>query len=92
MTQAASREQKDYRNRVQSLRNRKPVITPEVKENLANHKRRYVKSREPLLKDITTQYDLDLFREAQAKACEQIVGFSTPSFPFFIKYFFRLLH
>ena len=33
-----------------------------------------MKSRELLLKEITSQYDLDLFREAQAKACEQIVS------------------
>ena len=55
-------------------RGQKPEVTQEVKERLQVHQKKYLKTREPLLTGITTEYDLRLFREAQARACEKLVS------------------
>ena len=73
-TQAASAEQKEYKKKVLVMRSCKPEITQEMKDAMAAHKKKFEKSREPLINGIASQYDMDLFREAQAKACEQLVS------------------
>ena len=74
VNQAASAEQKEYKKKVMAMRSCKPEITQEVKLAMASHKKKFQRSREPLINGIATQYDMDLFREAQAKACETLVG------------------
>ena len=38
------------------------------------HATKYDKTRQPLLTGLASQYDLKLFQDAQARACEQRVG------------------
>lgn len=38
------------------------------------HRQTYGNTREPLLENITSDYDLELFRKAQARASEDLVG------------------
>ncbi len=49
-------------------------MTQDQKEKNRNHREEFHKSREPLLNGLTSQYDLDLFREAQNRASEEMVG------------------
>jgi len=71
--QTASTEQKDSQRQVQKLRSQKAEITQELKEHLASHREKFERSREPLLAGVTSKYDLELFRQAQARACEELV-------------------
>ena len=50
-------------------------MSEEMKENYMKHRKEYENSREPLLKGITSDYDLDLFRQAQARAIEDLVSY-----------------
>lgn len=47
-----------------------PEFTEEIREQHKKHSEKYEKSREPLLNGLASKYDLKLFREAQARACE----------------------
>jgi len=38
------------------------------------HREKLERAREPLLQGLASSYDLKLFKEAQAKACEVLVG------------------
>ena len=51
-----------------------PEFTEEIREQHKIHKEKYEKAREPLLNGLASNYDLKLFREAQAKACEKAVS------------------
>lgn len=52
---------------------KKPEVTEETKKKWEEHRQLYQMSREPLLTGLTSEYDLKLFREAQALAAEQMV-------------------
>lgn len=41
------------------------------------HRQTYGNTREPLLENLTSEYDLDLFRRAQARASEDLVSIKT---------------
>ncbi len=53
---------------------KKPEVTEEVKKKWEEHRQLYQMSREPLLTGLSSEYDLKLFREAQALAAEQVVS------------------
>ena len=75
-------EQKERRVQINKLRSRK-AVGAEVLEKHSQHQKKHGRSREPLLSGVTTEYDLKLFREAQARACEEIVSISHVSNGFF---------
>ncbi|XP_033756553.1 histone acetyltransferase KAT7-like [Pecten maximus] len=63
-------EQKEKSENIRKLRKSLPEITEEDKKKHRNHREKYEKGREPLLNGLASNYDLKLFREAQARACE----------------------
>ncbi|ESO81950.1 hypothetical protein LOTGIDRAFT_135618, partial [Lottia gigantea] len=65
-------EQKSRLDKVRSLRRKQPELTEEIKETHRNHKQKHGASREPLMNGLASEYDLELFREAQAKASERL--------------------
>ncbi|XP_072049499.1 histone acetyltransferase KAT7-like [Amphiura filiformis] len=67
---ARLQQQKKYS--IQELRRARKERTQEQKEKNRNHREEFHKSREPLLNGLTSQYDLDLFREAQNRASEEM--------------------
>ncbi|XP_078672814.1 histone acetyltransferase KAT7-like isoform X1 [Branchiostoma floridae x Branchiostoma belcheri] len=67
-----TRSQKEYKEKVKEQRKVKPVISEEQKEKARQHKKTHENNREPLLEGLTSQYDLELFREAQARAAEDM--------------------
>lgn len=66
--QAPAERQLRYKEKVTEMR-RKRNSTPlkEHKEKYAEHRQTHGASREPLLENITSDYDLELFRKAQEK-------------------------
>ena len=48
-------------------------MAADQREKNRNHREEYHKSREPLLDGLTSQYDMDLFRQAQIRASEEMV-------------------
>lgn len=62
-----------------SRRGEKIVVTENKKQDMLAHKKKYGKGREPLLNGLTTEYDLQLFREAQARASENEVSIQESS-------------
>lgn len=74
--QIQTAEQKDKQKQIKKLRNQKADITQEFKDRLAEHQEKFEKSREPLLAGVTSKYDLNLFRQAQARACEELVSWN----------------
>ena len=68
-------DQKLRKKQFKALRKRNTVISDDVKLNMIDHQKQYLKSREPLLKGITSEFDLKMFRDAKAKACEDLVSY-----------------
>jgi len=71
--QPSSRDHKDHAQRVAKQRTEFSEITESMLERARDHEAVYNKSREPLLDHVSSNYDLSLFREAQARACEDKV-------------------
>ncbi|XP_054891103.1 histone acetyltransferase KAT7-like isoform X6 [Poeciliopsis prolifica] len=65
--------QQRYKDKVTELRRkRNSVLNKEQKEKYTEHRQSHGTSREPLLENITSDYDLELFRKAQARASEDL--------------------
>lgn len=77
----SSRAQQQKRYQVQELRRQRKELTEDVKVKSRQHREEFHKSREPLLNGITSQFDLDLFREAQMRASEEMVRVHAQSLP-----------
>lgn len=58
-----------------------------VSSHVQEHRHSHGTSREPLLENITSDYDLELFRKAQARASDDLVREK-----FHCRYHHRLLH
>ncbi|KAI4887688.1 hypothetical protein NFI96_005897 [Prochilodus magdalenae] len=71
--QAPVERQLRYKEKVTELR-RKRNSTPlkEHKEKYVEHRQAHGSTREPLLENITSDYDLELFRKAQARASDDL--------------------
>lgn len=63
-------EQKQKAKEVQAARQRKIELTADVTEKHQKHRETYQMTRQPLLDGLASDFDMDLFREAQARACE----------------------
>ncbi|KAG7325537.1 hypothetical protein KOW79_011853 [Hemibagrus wyckioides] len=71
--QAPTARQVKYKDKVQELRKKKDTgLSKEQKEKYMEHRQTHGTSREPLLENITSEYDLELFRKAQARASEDL--------------------
>ncbi|XP_036359306.1 histone acetyltransferase KAT7-like [Octopus sinensis] len=71
--QQPTEEQKEKAQKVIEMRKKGNVaLTHELKAEHLLHRTKNGRTREPLLKGLASQYDLQLFREAQARACEQM--------------------
>uniref|UniRef100_A0A8B9HC28 Histone acetyltransferase n=1 Tax=Astyanax mexicanus TaxID=7994 RepID=A0A8B9HC28_ASTMX len=70
---APAERQLCYKEKVTEMR-RKRNSTPlkEHKEKYVEHRQAHGASREPLLENITSDYDLELFRKAQARASDDL--------------------
>lgn len=66
--------QKEKADRVRQEREELPDITEELRKKFRQHREKFEAAREPLLEGLASKYDLELFREAQARACEQLVN------------------
>ncbi|XP_040857707.1 histone acetyltransferase KAT7 isoform X7 [Ochotona curzoniae] len=70
---APTERQLRYKEKVAELRKkRNSGLSKEQKEKYMEHRQTYGSSREPLLEHLTSEYDLDLFRRAQARASEDL--------------------
>ncbi|XP_013393244.1 histone acetyltransferase KAT7-like [Lingula anatina] len=71
--QSPTPEQKVIKDKVIQARQKKPSQnSEESKKEQAKHFQQFEKSREPLLKGLTSNFDLKLFQQAQSKACEDL--------------------
>ncbi|KAK9535665.1 hypothetical protein VZT92_008035 [Zoarces viviparus] len=71
--QAPSDRQLRYKEKVTELRRkRNSSLNKEQKDKYVDHRQSHGASREPLLENITSDYDLELFRKAQARASEDL--------------------
>ncbi|KAL6103483.1 kat7 [Pungitius sinensis] len=71
--QAPSDRQLRYKEKVTELRRkRNSGLNKEQKDKHMEHRQSHGASREPLLENITSDYDLELFRKAQARASEDL--------------------
>ncbi|GAA6215414.1 histone acetyltransferase KAT7-like isoform X1 [Lates japonicus] len=71
--QAPSDRQLRYKEKVTELRRkRNSGLNKEQKEKYMEHHQSHGTSREPLLENITSDYDLELFRKAQARASDDL--------------------
>ncbi|MEQ2303286.1 Histone acetyltransferase kat7 [Ameca splendens] len=71
--QAPTEGQLRYKDKVTELRRkRNSGLNKEQKEKYTEHRQNHGTSREPLLENITSDYDLELFRKAQARASEDL--------------------
>ncbi|XP_078501378.1 histone acetyltransferase KAT7 isoform X5 [Lissotriton helveticus] len=79
--QAPTERQIRYKEKVSELRKKRNTgLTKEQKEKYMEHRQTYGNTREPLLENLTSEYDLELFRRAQARASEDLVRhLSTPA-------------
>ncbi|XP_034749538.1 histone acetyltransferase KAT7-like isoform X2 [Etheostoma cragini] len=76
--QAPTERQLRYKEKVTELRRkRNSSLNKEQKEKHMDHRQSHRASREPLLENITSDYDLELFRKAQARASEDLVRKTT---------------
>ena len=66
-------EQKQYKQNIVTRR-KYSDMSEEMKENYMKHRKEYENTREPLLNGLTSDYDLQLFRQAQARAIEDLVS------------------
>ncbi|XP_063759913.1 LOW QUALITY PROTEIN: histone acetyltransferase KAT7-like [Eleginops maclovinus] len=72
-SQAPSDRQLRYKEKVTELRRkRNSGLNKEQKDKHVDHRQNLGSSREPLLENITSDYDLELFRKAQARASEDL--------------------
>ncbi|TNN51392.1 Histone acetyltransferase KAT7 [Liparis tanakae] len=70
---APSDRQLRYKEKVTELRRkRNSGLNKEQKDKSTEHRQSHGASREPLLENITSDYDLELFRKAQARASEDL--------------------
>ncbi|XP_028311630.1 histone acetyltransferase KAT7-like isoform X2 [Gouania willdenowi] len=71
--QAPTERQLRYKEKVTELRRKRNCgLNKEQKEKYMEHRQSHGTSREPLLENITSDYDLELFRKAQARASEDL--------------------
>lgn len=63
-------EQKLKVGRIRDMRSKYKEIPEEIKAEHRKHQETHGRTREPLLKGLASDFDLKLFREAQARACE----------------------
>lgn len=77
--QMQSEEQKQKVEKVRLARQKKLELTPELREKHSKHRETYHMTRQPLLDGLASEYDMELFKEAQARACELLV--SDPALP-----------
>ncbi|KAM4691525.1 histone acetyltransferase KAT7 isoform 5-T5 [Rhinophrynus dorsalis] len=71
--QAPTERQLRYKEKVTDLRKkRNSGLTKDQKEKYMEHRQTYGNTREPLLENLTSEYDLELFRRAQARASEDL--------------------
>ncbi|XP_040187471.1 histone acetyltransferase KAT7 isoform X3 [Rana temporaria] len=71
--QAPTERQLRYKEKVTEMRKkRNSGLTKEQKEKYMEHRQNYGNTREPLLENLTSEYDLELFRRAQARASEDL--------------------
>ncbi|XP_023272120.1 histone acetyltransferase KAT7-like isoform X2 [Seriola lalandi dorsalis] len=71
--QAPSDRQLRYKEKVTELRRkRNSGLNKEQKDTYMEHRQSHGPSREPLLENITSDYDLELFRKAQARASDDL--------------------
>uniref|UniRef100_A0A8C7PLQ5 Histone acetyltransferase n=1 Tax=Oncorhynchus mykiss TaxID=8022 RepID=A0A8C7PLQ5_ONCMY len=71
--QAPTSRQTRYKEQVTEMRKgRNSGLTKEQKEKYMEHRQSHGNTREPLLENITSEYDLELFRKAQARASEDL--------------------
>ncbi|KAM8947658.1 histone acetyltransferase KAT7 isoform 4-T4 [Pelodytes ibericus] len=71
--QAPTERQLRYKEKVSELRKKRNTgLTKEQKEKYMEHRQTYGNTREPLLENLTSEYDLELFRRAQARASEDL--------------------
>ncbi|XP_061872629.1 histone acetyltransferase KAT7-like isoform X5 [Colius striatus] len=77
--QAPTERQLRYKEKVAELRKkRNSGLSMEQKEKYMEHRQTYGNTREPLLENLTSEYDLELFRRAQAHASEDLGSHSFP--------------
>uniref|UniRef100_A0A8C6XLH7 KAT7 n=1 Tax=Naja naja TaxID=35670 RepID=A0A8C6XLH7_NAJNA len=73
--QAPTERQLRYKKKVAEVRKKRNAgLTKEQKEKYMEQRKTYGNSREPLLENLTSEYDLELFRRAQAIASEDLVS------------------
>uniref|UniRef100_A0A6Q2Y9T2 Histone acetyltransferase n=1 Tax=Esox lucius TaxID=8010 RepID=A0A6Q2Y9T2_ESOLU len=66
-------KQTRYKEQVNEMRKgRNSGLPKEQKEKYMEHRQSHGNTREPLLENITSEYDLELFRKAQARASEDL--------------------
>uniref|UniRef100_A0AAY4C637 Histone acetyltransferase n=1 Tax=Denticeps clupeoides TaxID=299321 RepID=A0AAY4C637_9TELE len=71
--QAPTPRQVRYKEKVVEMRKRRNSPLPrEQKDKSMEHRQSHGTSREPLLDNVTSEYDLELFRKAQARASEDL--------------------
>lgn len=68
--QALSDDQKQKLVKMRAARQKKLELTPELREKHSKHRETYQMTRQPLLDGLASDYDMELFKEAQARACE----------------------
>ncbi|XP_052772579.1 histone acetyltransferase KAT7-like [Mya arenaria] len=69
--QHANDDQKVRKDAIVKARSEVPEITEELIKEHHEHTQKYEKSRQPVLKGLASKFDLKLFQDAQARACEQ---------------------
>lgn len=71
--QTPTSRQSRYKEQVNEMRKgRNSGLQKEQKEKHMEHRQAHGNTREPLLENITSDYDLELFRKAQARASEDL--------------------
>uniref|UniRef100_A0A6Q2XFV4 Histone acetyltransferase n=1 Tax=Esox lucius TaxID=8010 RepID=A0A6Q2XFV4_ESOLU len=71
--QAPTERQMRYKEKVSEMRKkRNSGLLKEQKDKHMEHRQSHGNNREPLLENITSDYDLELFRKAQARASEDL--------------------
>ncbi|XP_070708459.1 histone acetyltransferase KAT7 [Pempheris klunzingeri] len=71
--QTPTSKQSRYKEQVADMRKgRNSGLQKEQKEKHMEHRQTHGNTREPLLENITSEYDLELFRKAQARASEDL--------------------
>uniref|UniRef100_A0A8C9TFW3 Histone acetyltransferase n=1 Tax=Scleropages formosus TaxID=113540 RepID=A0A8C9TFW3_SCLFO len=70
---APTERQVRYKEKVTEMRKKRNAgLLKEQKEKYMEHRQNHGNTREPLLENITSDYDLELFRKAQARASEDL--------------------